>query len=50
MMTVRDIMEKVDQIDFVVEEINRSSKDLDYTLVSDILNEYREVLLDKTVK
>lgn len=49
-MTVRDVVEKVGEIDFIITEISRASKDLDLELVSDILEEYKEVLLDKIVK
>ena len=49
-MTVRDIIERVDEIDHVIEELKRCSKDLDPNLVCDILEDYRTVLLDKTVK
>ena len=52
-MTVREIIEiieRVDEIELVMEELRRESKDLDLDLVCDILEEYREVLLDKTVK
>lgn len=49
-MTVREIIEKVDEIDDVIEALKKSPIDLDPNLVCDILDEYRDVLLDKTVK
>ena len=50
MLTVRDIIERVDEIENVIEALRRKSADLDPNLVCDILEEYRDVLLDKTVK
>lgn len=49
-MTVREIIGKVDEIDHVIETIKCSLADLDVLLVCDILEEYRDVLLNKTVK
>ena len=43
-------MEKVDQIELLLRELKTSSADLDYDTIYDILDEYRDVLLDKTVK
>lgn len=48
-MTVLEILEKVDEIDRIIEELKRESKDLDLNLVCDILEEYQIMLLDKTV-
>ena len=50
MMTVREIIEKVDQIELLMKDLKCSSVDLDYDTIYDILDEYRDVLLDKTVK
>ena len=50
MMTVREVIGRVDELDHVIEELKRESKDLDYDLICDILDEYRDILLDKTVK
>ena len=50
MMTVREVITKIELIEHIFDEIKRESKDLDYDLICDILDEYRDVLLDKTVK
>lgn len=40
MMTVREIIEKVDEIDHVIETLKGSLADLDISLICDILDEY----------
>lgn len=49
-MTVREIIEKVDEIDLIIEQLKCESKDVDPILVCDILEEYQRMLLDKTVE
>lgn len=48
-MTVREIMEKIEEIELVSREINLGHSDYRDQAV-DLLDEYRELLLDKTVK
>jgi hypothetical protein len=50
MTTVRDVMERINEIDYIRDEIRRDSKDLDMELILDILNEYREALFNRQVK